>query len=82
MTALVVSDLHLGVPSGGDILRSDVLRARLLERAAAADRIVLLGDVVELAALGIRPWEIERLSEPELHQFMDVIAARRWSARG
>lgn len=48
MTALVVSDLHLGVPSGGDILRSESLRAGLLERAAAADRIVLLGDIVEL----------------------------------
>jgi Calcineurin-like phosphoesterase len=48
VTTLVVSDLHLGVPSGGDVLRAEPLRARLLGRAAAADRIVLLGDIVEL----------------------------------
>jgi len=43
---------------------------------------VALDYVVELAALGIKPWELERLSEPEFHQFVDVIEARRWNARG
>lgn len=48
MTALVVSDLHLGVPSRGDVLRVPAFRTRLLEHIAAADEVVLLGDIVEL----------------------------------
>src|SRR4051812_17035348 len=48
MLTAVVSDLHLGKAAGHDLLRTPATRARLLERIAAADRIVLLGDVVEL----------------------------------
>lgn len=48
MTVLVVSDLHLGAALGGDVLRRSAIRARLLETAREADRIVLLGDVLEL----------------------------------
>ena len=44
----VVSDLHLGKAAGHDLLRRPELRARLFERIAGADRLVLLGDVVEL----------------------------------
>jgi predicted phosphodiesterase len=43
----VVSDLHLGA-ARGDIARAGEARERLLEALAAADRIVLLGDVLEL----------------------------------
>jgi hypothetical protein len=48
-TALI-SDLHLGARSRSDVLRRPPLRARLLEAIAAAgvDRVVLLGDAVEL----------------------------------
>jgi metallophosphoesterase superfamily enzyme len=48
-TALI-SDLHLGARSGSDVLRRPALRARLLEAIVAAgiDRVVLLGDTVEL----------------------------------
>jgi predicted phosphodiesterase len=45
---LLISDLHLGSLSGTDLLRSAELRAPLLELAAEADRLVLLGDVLEL----------------------------------
>ncbi|HUN78141.1 MAG TPA: hypothetical protein VMU32_04405 [Solirubrobacteraceae bacterium] len=48
MLTLVVSDLHLGAASGVDLLRRPELRAALLERCAEADRVVLLGDVLEL----------------------------------
>jgi Calcineurin-like phosphoesterase superfamily domain len=48
MTTLLISDLHLGSLSGSDLLRDAELRAPLLELAAEADRIVLLGDVLEL----------------------------------
>ena len=48
MRTLVVSDLHLGVHSGGDVLRRAQARAALRAAVADADRLVLLGDVLEL----------------------------------
>jgi predicted phosphodiesterase len=45
---VVVSDLHLGSRSEGDVLRRRVARDRLLERVDGADRLVLLGDTIEL----------------------------------
>jgi hypothetical protein len=45
---LLVSDLHLGAYSRGDVARRAELRAPLLEAARLADRVVLLGDVLEL----------------------------------
>jgi UDP-2,3-diacylglucosamine pyrophosphatase LpxH len=46
--ALVISDLHLGTRLGRDVLRRPEALEALLEAIAAADRLVLLGDVVEL----------------------------------
>jgi hypothetical protein len=48
MRTLIVSDLHLGTVSGADLLRRPELRAALLEAVADVDRVVLLGDVLEL----------------------------------
>ncbi len=48
MRTAIVSDLHLGVSSGEDMLRDAAVRRVLLERIGGADRVVLLGDVVEL----------------------------------
>jgi predicted phosphodiesterase len=48
MRTALISDLHLGLTSGGDVLRDDDVRALLVEEIAGADRVVLLGDVVEL----------------------------------
>jgi len=48
MRTLIVSDLHLGSVSGADLLRRVELRAALLEAVAKIDRVVLLGDVLEL----------------------------------
>jgi hypothetical protein len=48
MRTLIVSDLHLGSVSGIDVLRRAELRAPLLQAVADADRVVLLGDVLEL----------------------------------
>ncbi|MEZ5075093.1 MAG: metallophosphoesterase [Solirubrobacterales bacterium] len=49
VTALI-SDLHLGATSGADVLRRPALRRRLLEaiEQAGAERLVLLGDSIEL----------------------------------
>ncbi|MFI4991592.1 MAG: metallophosphoesterase [Solirubrobacterales bacterium] len=48
MRTLVVSDLHLGSASRSDLLRREELRAPLWELASQVDRVVLLGDVLEL----------------------------------
>jgi Calcineurin-like phosphoesterase len=45
---LVVSDLHLGAASGADVLRRPGPRATLIEALEDVDRLVLLGDVLEL----------------------------------
>jgi hypothetical protein len=48
MRTLVVSDLHLGGRTGVDVLRDPTAREPLLEQVARADRLVLLGDTLEL----------------------------------
>jgi predicted phosphodiesterase len=45
---VVLSDLHLGAGGDGDLLRRPSFLSVLTEFAAGADRIVLLGDVLEL----------------------------------
>jgi UDP-2,3-diacylglucosamine pyrophosphatase LpxH len=47
MRTAIISDLHLG-GNGEDVLRDAATRSILLEEIAGADRVVLLGDVVEL----------------------------------
>ena len=48
MRTVVISDLHLGAPRGRDLLRRSELRAPLLEELRSADRLVILGDGLEL----------------------------------
>jgi calcineurin-like phosphoesterase family protein len=45
---LVISDLHLGSRNGVDVLRRPTPRAALLEALEGVDRLVLLGDLLEL----------------------------------
>jgi UDP-2,3-diacylglucosamine pyrophosphatase LpxH len=47
----IVSDLHLGSACGEDVVRDAGIRRVLLEEIATADRLVLLGDVLELREL-------------------------------
>jgi hypothetical protein len=63
MRTLIVSDLHLGSVTGSDLARRAELRAPLLEAVADVDRVLLLGDVLELrhgppreAMLAARPF--------------------------
>ena len=51
MRTAIVSDLHLGSGFGEDLLRDGEIRALLREELAGADRLVLLGDVLELREL-------------------------------
>jgi UDP-2,3-diacylglucosamine pyrophosphatase LpxH len=47
----IVSDLHLASSFGEDLARVPELRALLLEEVSSADRLVLLGDILELREL-------------------------------
>src|SRR5690349_3195726 len=55
MRTALISDLHLGLVSHGDLLRDPAIRKVLLEEIGEADRVVLLGDVVELRELPVGP---------------------------
>ena len=48
MRTLVISDLHIGAANGKDLLRRAELRAPLVEALRDADRLVVLGDGLEL----------------------------------
>jgi predicted phosphodiesterase len=48
MTTLILSDLHLGSNSRADLLRRPELREALLSALDGVERVVLLGDVLEL----------------------------------
>lgn len=48
MRTLVISDLHLGAASGVDVLRRPGPRAALIDALEDVERLVLLGDVLEL----------------------------------
>ncbi|MGZ8650028.1 MAG: metallophosphoesterase, partial [Solirubrobacteraceae bacterium] len=48
MRTLVISDLHLGATTRGDLLRRAELREPLLEAVRDVDRLVILGDGLEL----------------------------------
>lgn len=48
MRTLVVSDLHLGKTQANDLLRRERVRRALLEALEDADRLVILGDGLEL----------------------------------
>jgi hypothetical protein len=45
---VVMSDMHLGARPVNDVLRSHLVRAKLMPWLARADQVVLLGDAVEL----------------------------------
>ncbi|HVW46941.1 MAG TPA: metallophosphoesterase [Solirubrobacterales bacterium] len=48
MATAIVSDLHLGTRGGSDILRDAEIRAVLIDELRGADRLILLGDAIEL----------------------------------
>jgi hypothetical protein len=71
---LVVSDLHLGARLGHDVLRRPVALHHLLEALRDVDRLVLLGDVVELVG---RPEEAMEVAEPVLRAIGERLGAGR-----
>ena len=71
MSTAVISDTHLGRLNGGDVLRHPVARARLLETLGDVDRLVLMGDVLELREF--RSAKAVRLSEPVFRDLGDAL---------
>jgi predicted phosphodiesterase len=59
---LVISDLHLGNRAERDVLRRAPASERLLEAVGEIDRLVLLGDTMEL--MGRRPERSMAVAEP------------------
>jgi hypothetical protein len=70
----IVSDLHLGLGSGADLARQEGFRARLLEALDGVDRLILLGDVLELRDRPL-PWVLEAAA-PAIGALGEVMAGR------
>jgi UDP-2,3-diacylglucosamine pyrophosphatase LpxH len=72
---LVISDLHLGARIGRDVLRHPEPLARLLEALDGVERLVLLGDIIEL--LPGRGGGAPELAEPVLRSIAARLGADR-----
>jgi UDP-2,3-diacylglucosamine pyrophosphatase LpxH len=72
---LVISDLHIGSRLGRDVLRHPEALAALLDALDGVDRLVLLGDVVELAEG--RPRHAMKVAEPVLRAIGARMGAER-----
>jgi hypothetical protein len=75
---VVVSDLHLGSRSEGDVLRRRVARDALLERLDGADRLVLLGDAIELRQSPAR--DAMAIAQPVLEELGAALGTARRSS--
>jgi hypothetical protein len=75
MRTAIVSDLHLGSASGEDLGRDPAIRRILLDEIRAADRLVLLGDVLELRELPLA--EVLEAARPFFEELGEAMAGRR-----
>jgi hypothetical protein len=74
MRTAIVSDLHLGSGFGEDLLRDAEIRGLLIPKLAEADRLVLLGDVVELRELPLAT--ALRSAQPFFEELGEAMAGR------
>ena len=74
MVTAIVSDLHLGLGSGADVLRREGFLDRLLSQLDGVDRLVLLGDVLELRDRPLS-WVLET-AEPVIRALGEAVAGR------
>jgi hypothetical protein len=70
----IVSDLHLGSAFGEDLARDPAIRRALLAEVAGADRLVLLGDALELRELPLAA-VLER-ARPFFEELGETMAGR------
>lgn len=71
MHTLVISDLHLGIRSGADVLSRPQALDALLERLDGVQRLVLLGDVLELRSGPAR--DALAVAEPVMRAIGDAL---------
>src|SRR5690606_18979367 len=71
MRTAIVSDLHLGAGNDSDLLRRPDVRRVLVEAVRGCDRLVLLGDVVELRDRPLA--EALRLAAEPLRELADAV---------
>ncbi len=74
MRTAVVSDLHLGILAGHDVAREGAPLARLVDAVSGADRLVLLGDVVEMRERPLA--EALEVARPVFEQLGRALAGR------
>ncbi len=74
MVTAIISDLHLGLGSGADVLRREGFLDRLLSELDGVDRLVLLGDVLELRDRPLS-WVLET-AEPVIRALGEAVAGR------
>jgi predicted phosphodiesterase len=70
----IVSDLHLGSSYREDLAREPELRRLLLEEVASADRLVLLGDALELRELPLP--KVLDVARPFFEELGETMAGR------
>jgi Calcineurin-like phosphoesterase len=75
MRTAVVSDLHLGGLAGADVARTGRPLDALAEAVASADRLVLLGDIVELRERPLA--EALEVARPVVERLGRALAGRR-----
>ena len=75
MRTAIVSDLHLGSATGEDIARDPEIRRVLLDEIRSADRLVLLGDALELRDLPLA--RVLGLIQPFFEELGGAMAGRR-----
>jgi predicted phosphodiesterase len=75
MRTAVVSDLHLGGLAGADVAREGEEREALVEAVRGADRVILLGDVVELRERPLA--DSLEVARPVFEQLGRALAGRR-----
>jgi hypothetical protein len=75
VTTVIVSDLHLGAHGGVDLARSPEAAERLIEAISESERVIALGDLLELRELALRP--LLDLVRPTIERIGRATAGRR-----
>ena len=75
MRTALLSDLHLGAVRGADVARRPDALERLAEALAPADRIVLLGDLLEMRERALA--ELLDVTRPFFERLAELVDGRR-----
>jgi predicted phosphodiesterase len=75
MRTALISDLHLGAVGGADVARRPEAVERLVEALAPADRIVLLGDLLEMRERSVA--DLLDVTRPFFDRLAEAAAGKR-----